>query len=90
MSKAIAIIDMPKNCNDCKFLGYFGLTHPYCQLIGLHKMESLEVDFKNRPQICPLIEFANFTDDEDKEDEVIKGVQNVLNKMFYERTDLNE
>ena len=79
--KAIAIVDMPKNCDQCRFLGYFGLTHPYCQLIGLSNIHSLEVDFKNRPPVCPLIEYDSDNDLDD--DELLENNIKEVVKYLY-------
>lgn len=48
MSKSILVIDMPENCEKCKFSEFRGIV---CRAIGLNKSHN---NTDNKPDWCPL------------------------------------
>lgn len=72
MSKAILVIDMPKNCFHCKLQDWAN-----CRILkGCHTGDT-------RPDWCPLKPLPDM-DEEDYKTEWCQGVQNGWNNCIYE------
>lgn len=73
MSKAILVMDMPKQCIDCKLSGYTVTGIPCCKVYG----RVLDT-FMSKPNWCPLREVPQ------KKEKENFGVSPLCNEFFTE------